>query len=155
MEDYDAYQALLEDEAENKAIQEEEAQYPHISPEDEEGNQQAEAEERKNDEWAKEQTYYLDRFQLTKQAPSGAFNPERRQEMTNLETQILILKAKAFAQERYNQGLDFFVECYTDEEWVEYIQEDKYKNWKELKAGMLKHAAIIKERAEEINASEW
>jgi hypothetical protein len=75
--------------------------------------------------------------------------------MTNLETQILILKAKAFAQERYNEGLDFFVECYTDEEWVEYIQEDKYKNWKELKAGMLKHAAIIKERAEEINASEW
>ena len=71
MEDYDAYQALLEDEAENKAIQEEEAQYPHISPEDEEGNQQAEAEERKNDEWAKEQTYYLDRFQLTNQPLRG------------------------------------------------------------------------------------
>ena len=72
-----------------------------------------------------------------------------------MSNEALILKAKAFAKERYTDGLDFFVECYTDEEWVEYIQEDKYKNWKELKAGMLKHAAIIKERAEEINASEW
>jgi len=69
-----------------------------------------------------------------------------------MSNEALILKAKAFAKERYNDGLDFFVECYTDEEWVEYIEDHKFKNWREMKADMLFFAACRKERREEIDA---
>jgi len=69
---------------------------------------------------------------------------------------ILILQAKALAKERYNDGLDFFVECYSDEEWVEYIEDRQLKNWRELKACMLQHAETRREYAEEIDAMcEW
>ena len=59
--------------------------------------------------------------------------------MDKLNT-ALILEAKAFAKEHYSNGLDFFVECYDEIEWVE---------------DMLRFAAARKEYAEEINSGEW
>ena len=68
----------------------------------------------------------------------------------------LILQAKALAKKRYNDGLDFFVECYSDEEWEEYIDNHQFKNWREMKARMLQHAETRREYAEEIDAMcEW
>ena len=73
-----------------------------------------------------------------------------------MSNEALILKAKAFAKERYTDGLDFFVECYSDEEWVEYIEDRQFKNWRELKACMLRHADTRREQQEEIDAMcEW
>jgi|TARA_R110000851_G_scaffold249182_1_gene401707 hypothetical protein len=74
--------------------------------------------------------------------------------MDKLNT-ALILEAKAFAKEHYNNGLDFFVECYDEIEWVEYIDSHQFKNWREMKADMLRFAAARKEYAEEINSGEW
>jgi hypothetical protein len=68
-----------------------------------------------------------------------------------MSNEALILKAKAFAKERYNDGLDFFVECYTDEEWVEYIEDYQFKNWREMKARMLRHADTRREHIADHN----
>ena len=73
-----------------------------------------------------------------------------------MSNETLILKAKAFAKERYTDGLDFFVECYGEKEWQEYIDNHQFKNWRAMKADMLSLAACRKERQEEIDAiCEW
>ena len=45
----------------------------------------------------------------------------------------IILKAKEFAAANYNKGYDTFVECYTDEEWAEFVGND---SWYEVKRNM-------------------
>tara|TARA_R110000764_G_scaffold59968_1_gene129068 strand:- start:569 stop:784 length:216 start_codon:yes stop_codon:yes gene_type:complete len=67
----------------------------------------------------------------------------------------LILKAEAFAQANYSNGLDFFVECYSEIEWVNYIDSHQFKNWREMKADMLRFADIRKEYADEVCSGEW
>ena len=50
----------------------------------------------------------------------------------------VIEKAKAFAESNYDQGYDFFVECYGDSEWDTFVTRDcgTLKTWDEVKKDM-------------------
>jgi len=66
----------------------------------------------------------------------------------SLSTAQIISKAKAFAEANYDNGLDFFVEGYGDDEWLDYIQT--FNGWSEVKAEMKSHAARRAEYAADI-----
>ena len=88
-------------------------------------------------------------------APERALEEWEEEDIREAEAVMkegLILQGKAFAKERYNDGLDFFVECYTDGEWEEYIDDHQFKHLGELRAHMLFLAACRKERQEAIEA---
>ena len=42
----------------------------------------------------------------------------------------LIKIAKDLAMKNYNNGFDFYVECYEDEDWAELLTEENIKEWK-------------------------
>jgi hypothetical protein len=58
--------------------------------------------------------------------------------------QVVIEKAKAFAQENYNKGFDFYVECYEQEDWLEEVarEDGTLRTWSEVKKGMKRRAAL-------------
>jgi len=72
--------------------------------------------------------------------------------MDNIEQAILatrvnrwdkiIKKAKAYAEDNYNNGMDFFVECYERDQWVEEVsrEDGTLMTWREVKKSMRKHA---------------
>ena len=51
----------------------------------------------------------------------------------NLSTKQVINKAKAYAEENYDNGMDFFVECYESAEWTRFVGS---KIWSDVKAAM-------------------
>ncbi len=55
---------------------------------------------------------------------------------------VVIEKAKAYAEANYNNGMDFFVECYEREEWVDEVSrlDGTLKPWREVKKAMREHA---------------
>ena len=69
-------------------------------------------------------------------------------DMQAIETAILaaraervdtvIEKAKTFAEANYDQGYDFFVECFDDSEWDTFVTRDcgTLKTWDEVKNDM-------------------
>jgi len=50
----------------------------------------------------------------------------------------LIANAKAYAETNYEEGYDFFIECYEDREWYDFIVRDcgALKNWGDIKKDM-------------------
>lgn len=57
---------------------------------------------------------------------------------------VVIEKAKAYAEDNYNNGMDFFVECYDRDQWVEEVsrEDGTLKTWREVKKAMRKHATF-------------
>jgi hypothetical protein len=55
---------------------------------------------------------------------------------------VVIEKAKAYAEANYNNGMDFFVECYERDQWVDEVSrlDGTLKPWREVKKAMKKHA---------------
>jgi len=51
---------------------------------------------------------------------------------------VVIEKAKAFAEENYNNGFDFYVECYEQEQWVQEVsrEDGTLMTWSEVKKSM-------------------
>ncbi len=51
---------------------------------------------------------------------------------------VVIEKAKAFAEENYNNGFDFYVECYDQEQWVEKVsrKDGTLMTWAQVKKSM-------------------
>jgi len=64
------------------------------------------------------------------------------------KTQIVEL-AKEFAEANYNNGMDFFIECYEDSEWMDYIGS---KQLMQVLSCMVIDANIRKLHSEEISA---
>lgn len=61
-----------------------------------------------------------------------------------MTTSELIEKAKAYAQENYEKGMDTFVECYTQSEWEEFVAE--CDTWEEMKETMDSCADVWNDR---------
>lgn len=87
-------------------------------------------------------------------------------DMQAIETAILaarsarvdavIDKAKAYAEANYNKGMDYFVECYADKEWLDYVHcydTGVLKSWREVKSEMFQDAKIKAIYAKEVRAS--
>ena len=57
---------------------------------------------------------------------------------------FVIEKAKAFAEENYNNGMDFYVECYERDQWMEEVsrEDGTLKPWQEVKKAMKKRADL-------------
>ena len=57
---------------------------------------------------------------------------------------VVIEKAKAFAEANYDNGFDFFVECYEQEQWLEEVarKDGTLMTWSEVKKSMKHHAAL-------------
>jgi hypothetical protein len=57
---------------------------------------------------------------------------------------VVIEKAKAYAEDNYNNGMDFFVECYERDQWEEEVsrEDGTLKPWREVKKSMRKHADL-------------
>ena len=57
---------------------------------------------------------------------------------------VVIEKAKAFAEENYNNGKDFYVECYERDQWMEELsrEDGTLKPWQEVKKAMKKRADL-------------
>jgi len=64
------------------------------------------------------------------------------------KTQIVEL-AKEFAEANYDNGMDFFIECYEDSEWMDYIGD---KQLMQVLSCMVIDANIRKLHSEEISA---
>lgn len=61
----------------------------------------------------------------------------------------LIEKAKAYAQARYDEGYDTFVECYGNDEWAEFVVDYDTKEpmtWPRVKACMDNMAEVWADR---------
>jgi hypothetical protein len=57
---------------------------------------------------------------------------------------VVINKAKAFAEANYDKGYDFFVECYSDSEWKDYVTDDSgcLMTWGEVEKDMASYVEI-------------
>ena len=57
---------------------------------------------------------------------------------------VVIEKAKAFAEENYDNGFDLFVECYEQEQWVEEVsrEDGTLMTWAEVKKNMKDYAEL-------------
>jgi hypothetical protein len=65
----------------------------------------------------------------------------------------VIEKAKAYAKANYNNGMDYFVECYADEQWQDYVhcyETKALKSWQEVKAEMMQDAKNHAEHAADV-----
>ena len=65
----------------------------------------------------------------------------------------VIEKAKAYAKANYNNGMDYFVECYADEQWQDYVhcyETKALKSWQEVKAEMFQDAKNYAEHKADI-----
>ena len=51
---------------------------------------------------------------------------------------VVIGKAKAYAEDNYNNGMDFYVECYDQEQWVKEVSRENgtLMTWREVKKEM-------------------
>ena len=51
---------------------------------------------------------------------------------------VVIGKAKAYAEDNYSNGMDFYVECYDQEQWVEEVsrEDGTLMTWREVKKEM-------------------
>ena len=63
------------------------------------------------------------------------------QEMATIRSfkvDALIANAKGYAEDNYAKGYDFFIECYEDLEWYDFITRDcgALKNWSDIKKDM-------------------
>jgi len=56
----------------------------------------------------------------------------------SLKVDALIANAKGYAEANYEEGYDFFVECYEDREWYDFITRNcgALKNWADIKKDM-------------------
>ena len=65
--------------------------------------------------------------------------------MNNLETDILILKARGFARECYDEyeAMPMFLNYYDNENWLHFIKYNECENWRELKSSMLDFAKFV------------
>ena len=64
----------------------------------------------------------------------------------------IIEKAKAYAEANYNNGMDFFVECYERDQWVDEVSrlDGTLKTWREVKKAMKEHAEDRAEIMEDV-----
>jgi hypothetical protein len=70
--------------------------------------------------------------------------------MTNLELDVLVAKGKDLAMKHYEKGMDDFIECWGRDEWVEFIKEEDFKGWAEMKADMLQQAHFRMEKRADV-----
>jgi len=51
---------------------------------------------------------------------------------------VVIEQAKAYAKDNYDNGMDFYVECYDQEQWVQEVsrEDGTLMTWKEVKKEM-------------------
>ena len=56
----------------------------------------------------------------------------------------IIEKAEAYAEANYNNGMDFFVECYERDQWIEEVsrEDGTLMTWEEVKKAMREHANL-------------
>jgi hypothetical protein len=59
-----------------------------------------------------------------------------------MNKQEIIEAAKKFALANYEEGMDFFVECYTDEEWEEFFKD--VRTWGEAEE-LMRDVADVRE----------
>jgi hypothetical protein len=59
--------------------------------------------------------------------------------------------AKDYAQKNYNKGFDTFVECYTDDEWREFVNDHGrgLMTWPTVKRVMIRIASVWQDRQAE------
>ena len=65
---------------------------------------------------------------------------------------VVIGKAKAYAEDNYDNGMDFYVECYDQKQWVEVVsnEDGTLMTWKEVKKEMNIYRQIKAEQAADI-----
>jgi hypothetical protein len=61
-----------------------------------------------------------------------------------MSKQEIITKAKEYAKENYENGMDTFVECYTQSEWEEFAED--CDTWEEMKETMDSCADVWRDR---------
>lgn len=59
---------------------------------------------------------------------------------------------KAYAQANYDKGMDFYIECYSEKEWVEFLDQNN-NCLKSAKAGMREMAETqLEQKSNAINS---
>ena len=65
---------------------------------------------------------------------------------------VVIEKAKAYAKDNYNNGMDFFVECFDRDQWVEEVsrEDGTLMTWREVKKSMREYATLRAEHKADV-----
>lgn len=65
---------------------------------------------------------------------------------------VVIEKAKAYAKNNYNNGMDFFVECFDRDQWVEEVsrEDGTLMTWREVKKSMREYATLRAEHKADV-----
>lgn len=68
---------------------------------------------------------------------------------------VVMSKAKLYAMQHYNKGMDTFVECYTDTQWLSWFKEFNPLTWREVKSAMISVASVNQEREADVKNSSF